>query len=81
MCQLQASLKGVQYKLAAYKRENEKLSDGAEAARAELTGEGCNVVQVHTKYPRSLLMSAHRLCSWVCLSGCLVQTLRSTNPL
>ena len=39
MCQLQASLKGVEYKLAAYRRENEKLADGAEAAKAELTGE------------------------------------------
>ena len=38
MCQLQASLKGVQYKLAAYKRENDKLADGAEAAQAEVTG-------------------------------------------
>ena len=38
VCQLQASLKGVQYKLAAYKRENDKLTDGAEAARAEVTG-------------------------------------------
>ena len=38
VCQLQASLKGVQFKLAANKRENEKLADGAEAAKAELTG-------------------------------------------
>ena len=38
MCQLQASLKGAQYKLAAYKRENDKLADGSEAAKAEVTG-------------------------------------------
>jgi nucleoid-associated protein YgaU len=38
VCQLQATLKGAQYKLAAYKRENEKLADGAEATKVENTG-------------------------------------------
>ena len=38
MCQLQATLKGAQFKVAAYKRENEKLADGAEAAKLEITG-------------------------------------------
>ena len=53
VCQLQATLTGAQYKLAAYKRENEKLADGAEAAKAEITG-ACGTTPLTFKRPRSV---------------------------